>query len=149
MRVFGAKQAFRDKEEVGELAELHQNKEKTPTMGGLLICSTVLISVLLWAEPNVYVVAALSTYLLLTIVGFADDYLKISQKNSKGLLGIYKLFGHFFATAAALYILLGPLSEILTGTDGNATGSAQKMRELWLPFFKECLSAFLKIIGGE
>ena len=147
LRVFGAKQAFRDKEEVGELAELHQNKEKTPTMGGLLICSTVVISVLLWAEPNVYVVAALSTYLLLTIVGFADDYLKISQKNSKGLPGRYKLLGQFFATAAALYILLGPLSEILTGTDGNATGSAQKMRELWLPFFKdvivECLPLFL------
>ena len=70
---FWCETSFRDKEEVGELAELHQNKEN-PTMGGLLICSTVVISVLLWAEPNVYVVAALSTYLLLTIVGFADDY---------------------------------------------------------------------------
>ena len=73
LRAFGARQAFRDKDEVGELANLHQAKEKTPTMGGLLICITVVSSVLLWAEPNVYVVTALVTYLLLTIVGFADD----------------------------------------------------------------------------
>ena len=61
-----------------------KDKNGTPTMGGLLICATVVVSVLLWAEPNIYVVTALSTYLLLTLVGFADDYLKISKKNSKG-----------------------------------------------------------------
>mgnify|MGYP001175099711 FL=1 len=73
LKSFGARQAFRDKDEVGELADLHQAKEKTPTMGGLLICATVVVSVLLWAEPNIYVVTALSTYLLLTLVGFAAD----------------------------------------------------------------------------
>ena len=73
-------------------------------MGGLLICLTVVFSVILWAEPNVYVIAALSTYLILTFVGFADDYLKISRKNSKGLAGRYKLVGQLFATGAALFI---------------------------------------------
>lgn len=67
---FGARQAFRDKDEVGELAELHENKAKTPTMGGLLIFGSVFFSVILWAEPNVYVITALVTYLLLTLVGF-------------------------------------------------------------------------------
>ena len=146
LKVFGAKQAFRDQDEVGELATLHQNKEKTPTMGGLLICLTVVISVVLWAEPNVYVVAALSTYLMLTIVGFADDYLKISQKNSKGLAGRYKLLGQFLATGVALFILMGPLSEILTGTDGKAIGSAEKMRELWLPFFKDVIVEYMPVL---
>jgi phospho-N-acetylmuramoyl-pentapeptide-transferase len=146
LRAFGARQAFRDKDEVGELADLHQAKEKTPTMGGLLICITVVSSVLLWAEPNVYVVTALVTYLLLTLVGFADDYLKISKKNSKGLAGRYKLIGQLLTTGIAMFILLGPLSEVLTGADGNATGSAGKMRELWVPFFKEMLLENMSVV---
>ena len=72
---FGARQAFRDKNEVGELADLHEQKAKTPTMGGLLIFGSVFMSILLWAEPNVYVITALVTYSLLTVVGFADDFL--------------------------------------------------------------------------
>ena len=146
LRTFGARQAFRDKDEVGELADLHQAKEKTPTMGGLLICITVVSSVLLWAEPNVYVVTALVTYLLLTLVGFADDYLKISRKNSKGLAGRYKLVGQLLTTAIAMFILLGPLSEVLTGADGNATGSAHKMREFWVPFFKEMIVENMSVV---
>ena len=137
LRAFGARQAFRGKDEVGELAELHQAKQKTPTMGGLLIFVTVFFSVLLWAEPNVYVITALATYILLTLVGFADDYLKISQKNSRGLAGRYKLAGQLVTTGVAMFILMGPLGEVLAGAEGNATGSAQKMRELWIPFVKE------------
>ena len=49
---FGARQAFRDKDEVGDLAELHKAKEKTPTMGGLLIFFSVVVSTILCAEPN-------------------------------------------------------------------------------------------------
>ena len=71
---------FRDKDEVGDLADLHQGKAKTPTMGGLLIFVAVITSALLWAEPNVYVVAALVVYGMLTVVGFTDDYLKVSKK---------------------------------------------------------------------
>ena len=74
LQSFGVRQAFREKEEVGKLAELHEGKAKTPTMGGLLIFGTVLLSTLLWAEPNIYVVTAIVTYFLLTLVGFADDY---------------------------------------------------------------------------
>ncbi len=137
LRAFGARQAFRGKDEVGKLAELHQAKQKTPTMGGLLIFVTVFFAVLLWAEPNVYVITALATYILLTLVGFADDYLKISQKNSRGLAGRYKLVGQLVTTGVAMFILMGPLGEVLAGAEGNATGSAQKMRELWIPFVKE------------
>ena len=134
---FGARQAFRDKDEVGDLAELHKAKEKTPTMGGLLIFFSVVVSTILCAEPNIYVVAALVTYSLLTIVGFTDDYLKISKKNSKGLSGRYKLLGQLLSTGVLLYIVLGPLSEVLTGLNEGAIGSADKMRELWVPFYKD------------
>jgi len=134
LRTIGARQAFRNKDEVGELANLHEAKEKTPTMGGLLICLCVVVSCVLWAELNVYVLTALITYLLLTFVGFLDDYLKVVKKNSKGLAGRYKLAGQFITTAVALFLLLGPFSHNLSGHEKEALGSAEKMRELWIPF---------------
>ena len=81
LKAWGAKQAFRDEEEVGKLADLHQAKEKTPTMGGLIICFSVLISCVLWAEPNVYVISALVVFIMLAVIGFADDFLKILVQN--------------------------------------------------------------------
>ena len=137
LQSFGARQAFREKEEVGKLAELHEGKAKTPTMGGLLIFGTVLLSWLLWAEPNIYVVTAMVTYSLLTLVGFADDYLKISKKNSKGLPGRFKLLGQLLTTVVVLFLLLGPLTDLLTGVQGKAVGSSSKMLELWVPFYKD------------
>jgi len=167
LQAFGAKQAFRDKDEVGDLADLHQSKAKTPTMGGLLIFGSVLISAFLWAEPNVYVVAALVAYILLTFVGFADDYLKVAKKDSKGLAGRYKLIGQLITTGVVLFILLGPWSELigqlittgvvlfillgpwsefLSGVDGKATGSAVKMKELWVPFYKDPLLLAMPLV---
>jgi len=135
----GAKQAFRDETEVGKLATLHESKAKTPTMGGLLIFGSVFISTLLFAEPNIYVITAMMVYVILTIVGFADDYLKISKKNSKGLAGRYKLLGQLIATSLALYFLLGPFGNIFTGFHERAIGSNFKMLELWIPFYKDVL----------
>lgn len=143
---FGARQAFRDKDEVGDLAELHKAKEKTPTMGGLLIFFSVVVSTILCAEPNIYVVAALVTYSLLTMVGFTDDYLKISKKNSKGLSGRYKLLGQLLTTGVLLFMVLGPLSEVLTGLNEGAIGSADKMRELWVPFYKDPIYIAMPIL---
>ena len=139
LQSFGARQAFRDKEEVGELAELHEAKAKTPTMGGLLIFACVLFSTLLWAEPNIYVVTAMVVYAMLTALGFADDYLKIARKNSKGLAGRYKLIGQASTVGIALFLLLGPLGETLTGVEGKAVGSSSEMLELWAPFYKDVL----------
>lgn len=146
LRSFGARQAFRGKDEVGKLAALHEAKAKTPTMGGLLIFGSVLFSTLLWAEPNIYVVTAMVIYIILTGVGFADDYLKISKKNSKGLPGRYKLLGQLFATTVALILLLGPLGDILNGVQGKAVGSPAKMLELWLPFYKDIVVTSMPIV---
>ena len=146
LQSFGAKQAFRDKDEVGELAQLHQAKAKTPTMGGLLIFGSVLFSTILWAEPNIYVVTAMCVYIILTCIGFTDDYLKISKKNSKGLPGRYKLLGQLFATAIALVLLLGPLGGILTGVQEKAVGSPTKMLELWIPFYKDVLLSSMPVL---
>jgi len=127
LRELRAKQAFRGEDEVGALAELHASKSQTPTMGGLMICVAVVVSAVLWASPNIYVYTALIIYLGLTVIGFLDDYLKVSKANSKGLPGRWKLLGQAVLTGIALLLLL------------NAPDSAAKMRELWVPFYKEVL----------
>jgi phospho-N-acetylmuramoyl-pentapeptide-transferase len=134
LRSLRARQAFRGKDEVGELAELHASKAQTPTMGGLMICVAVLGSSLLWARPNVYVLTALVIYLGLTVIGFLDDYLKIARANSKGLPGRWKMLGQGALTLIALAILL------------SWPESAAKMRELWVPFYKEMLVAQMPLI---
>ena len=50
-----------------------------------------------------------------------------------------KLLGQLIAVAVAMYLLIGPAGEMLTGIKGNASGSALKMSQLWVPFHKEVL----------
>ncbi|MGB0416665.1 MAG: phospho-N-acetylmuramoyl-pentapeptide-transferase [Coraliomargarita sp.] len=134
LRELRAKQAFRSKEEVGDLADLHASKAQTPTMGGLMICAAVVGSSLLWARPNVYVITALIVYLGLTVIGFLDDYLKVTQQDSGGLPGRWKVFGQALLTGIALLLLL------------CVPESAEKMRELWVPFYKEVLISKMPLL---
>lgn len=128
LRRWKMEQALRDRKEVGELAALHASKKNTPTMGGLMIFLSLLVSALLWARPNVYVIAALVVYTGLTAIGFLDDYLKVSKKNSKGLPGRYKLAGQAALTIGVLVLLyLHPVS-------------GPRMSELWMPFYKHMVT---------
>ncbi len=75
-----------------KLYEAHAGKEKVPTMGGLMILGAMLLSVFLWADiRNRFVILCSGVVLWLGAVGFVDDYLKFSKKNSKGLRGSYKM----------------------------------------------------------
>ncbi len=118
-------QSFRDASQVGKLAELHAKKKNTPTMGGLLIYASVTGSALLWARPNVWVLVALFVYSGLTILGFRDDYLKVSKKNTKGISSRQKLLWQGIIAVVALVVLL------------VADESGAKVREFWAPFLKE------------
>jgi len=70
----------------------HQSKAGTPTMGGLLILVGTLLSTLLWGNlANLYVWVAFTATLCFGIVGFADDYAKISRKRSLGMTARTKL----------------------------------------------------------
>ena len=124
LRDVKAAQTFRDASEIGKLAELHEGKKGTPTMGGLIIYFSVVISTLLWADWNIFVFTALLVYTGLTIIGGWDDYLKISRRHSGGLPGRYKLGGQGLLTVAALVLLLGH------------PDSATFIRQLWVPFLK-------------
>jgi phospho-N-acetylmuramoyl-pentapeptide-transferase len=85
----------------------HLTKAGTPTMGGALIILALLFSTLMMADiANRYVLLALIATVGTGVVGFADDYLKLSRKNSKGLSPRSKLLGQFaiaFVVAIALY----------------------------------------------
>lgn len=72
--------------------ESHLKKEGTPTMGGTLILFAVIISTLLWTDiTNLYVQIVLFVTTSFGAIGFYDDYLKVTGKNSVGLRGKYKL----------------------------------------------------------
>jgi len=77
-----------------EAPKTHLTKAGTPTMGGLIVLTAVLIPTLLWADvKNGYVVLILVVTVWLGVVGFLDDYLKVVKKKPKGLIEEYKLVG--------------------------------------------------------
>ncbi len=69
-----------------------ETKAGTPTMGGLLFLFSLAVAVLSWADPSkLYVWVAILATMRFGVVGFVDDYLKVSKRNSRGLPGKSKL----------------------------------------------------------
>ena len=87
----------------------HQKKGGTPTMGGLLICISILVPTLLWSDlSNPYVWLVTGSTLAFAAIGFADDYTKVVHKDNQGLTGRQKLALQFLASgvvAAALVVM--------------------------------------------
>ncbi len=87
----------------------HMAKRGTPTMGGVLIVGSVVISSLLWAKlTSLYVWTAILATLLFGAIGFADDYLKMAKRRSLGLTGKQKLLGQLLIAVgvwAVLYVV--------------------------------------------
>ena len=90
-----------------DVPEGHLAKAGTPTMGGFLILLAIVFSTLLWADiRNGYVWIVVLVTMGFGAVGFADDYLKLSKMNSKGLPGRMKLLLEIaIAVGAAIWIL--------------------------------------------
>lgn len=71
-----------------------QQKQGTPTMGGLIIIAAIIIPTLLFARlENTYILLMIFTTLGLGAIGFIDDYIKVFKKNKKGLAGKFKVIG--------------------------------------------------------
>ena len=82
--------------------ESHFSKAGTPTMGGGLILFAALVPALLWMNiwnPNLWFVFVVT--LGYGLIGFSDDYMKVSKKNTKGLSGKGKLIGQFLIAGLA------------------------------------------------
>ncbi len=105
----------------------HNIKAGTPTMGGILIIPSIVVTTLLWGNlANRYIWIMILSTLLYGAIGFLDDYLKIIRRNSEGLRARYK-FGMQIAVAIAIGIFL-----YTHPSDPYSTN-------LVLPFFKQWL----------
>jgi len=119
-------QPIRSQEEVHRLHELHGGKAGTPTMGGVLLLGTVIVSTLLWAKlTNPLVWLCLFTVVSLGALGFVDDYLKVTKKSSDGISSRLK-----FALQCVIAALI---TAFFAWEPTLATQSAQ----LYVPFYKE------------
>jgi phospho-N-acetylmuramoyl-pentapeptide-transferase len=89
---------------IREIGPAHQGKAGTPTMGGLLILLSLLVSVLLWSNlDNRFVWTVIGVTCGYGLLGFADDYRKVRQGHSAGISGRTKLF---WQTAIALAVAI-------------------------------------------
>ncbi|MGI8897826.1 MAG: phospho-N-acetylmuramoyl-pentapeptide-transferase, partial [Pyrinomonadaceae bacterium] len=84
----------------------HKAKRGTPTMGGVLIVGSVLLSTLLWARlTNIYIWTIIIATLLFATIGFLDDYAKMAKQRSLGLTGRQKLLAQLLI-AIGVWIVL-------------------------------------------
>ncbi|MDQ7815396.1 MAG: phospho-N-acetylmuramoyl-pentapeptide-transferase [Melioribacteraceae bacterium] len=87
----------------------HKKKTGTPTMGGLIILFSVILPVLLWSDiKSIFILLVLFATVVLGLVGFLDDYLKVVKKLPQGLIARYKLIGQIFVglvVGCAVYFL--------------------------------------------
>ena len=122
----------------------HFSKAGTPTMGGALILVILVVTTLLWGDlTNRYVWLVILVTLSFGAIGWVDDYLKISRKNTEGLIARWKYFWQsVFALMASVYLYTAAQSPVET--------------TLFVPFFKSIalplgigfvLLSYLMIVG--
>lgn len=104
------------KEECPLLGELHEKKQDTPTMGGLLICFSMLVSLVLWMDlQHSYTIILLLTTLVAGAMGAYDDFLKLKSKSPKGLSARGKMLIQGTLAACIAAYLLSPAIQDLIG----------------------------------
>ena len=97
----------------------HLTKVGTPTMGGLMILIAVMLSLFLWMDlSNRYVWACIAVTLGFGLIGFLDDYDKVTKRSHKGVSGKVRLAGEFVIAGLASWLIVS----------GNGT-------ELYVPFY--------------
>ena len=107
--------------------QTHLAKRGTPTMGGLLIVAAGVISTLLWANlSNPYVWVILGIFVGFGLIGFTDDYLKLTHHNSRGISGKRRLLIEFLLAFMACLLMIYLENRSMATT-------------LTIPFFKNIL----------
>ena len=114
--------ALRAGQPIREIGPDHQHKEGTPTMGGLLILLSLVVSVLLWADlTNRAIWSVLILTLGYGVLGFIDDYRKVTERDSAGITARTKLFWQSLLAVGVSFLIF---------TDPSFDGQLQ------VPFFK-------------
>src|SRR6266550_52514 len=129
-------QDYTDKAETGGgLTARLFSKKGTPTMGGILIVLALNLTTLLWAQWNTLVQLALLSVVVLTSLGFYDDYVKISRQNSAGARSQVKLL-----VQGGLALFIGVYLWRMPSTRALVT-------EIMVPFYKYPVLSGAGVIG--
>ena len=119
------------------------SKTGTPTMGGLIILSAILIPTLLFAKlDNIYIIIMIISTFWLGIIGFIDDYIKVFKKDKEGLAARFKILGQ-----VGIGIIVGLVmvfhNDIVVKDEINLSSETeqsellpQKSSRTTIPFFK-------------
>ena len=149
--VFGGKIIkFIKKKQIGEdVRELglagEESKKGTPTMGGLIILSAILIPTILFARlDNIYILIMIISTIWLGLIGFIDDYIKVFKKDKAGLAGKFKILGQAgIGLIVALVMVFNNqivVKEKLVSSNGQQNYEfvevAQKSSKTTIPFLK-------------
>lgn len=149
------------------LAQLHEKKKNTPTMGGILMLFSMMVALLLWMDlSSSYTLIFFVTIVWLGAIGGYDDYLKLKYKNSKGLSARKKLLAQIiFAALIAGYgafpgfaekcsfgkWFTAPIAkEVKSRTEMVQRSTSEFMTQYYIPFYKEPifkLTGLFVIIG--
>lgn len=94
--------------------ESHLAKRGTPTMGGLMILVSLFLSLILWMDlSNPFVWACLAVTGGFGLIGFLDDYDKVTKASHKGVSGKVRLMAEFVVAGIAAWIIVGQVSTFL------------------------------------
>ena len=144
------------KHQIGEEVRMlglegEESKKGTPTMGGLIILSAILIPTLLFAQlDNIYIITLLVSTVWLGLIGFLDDYIKVYKKDKAGLAGKFKILGQVgIGIIVGLVMVFHPditIKEKIIfpdnqtvesiALDNNFTEVAEKSSKTTIPFLK-------------
>jgi phospho-N-acetylmuramoyl-pentapeptide-transferase len=130
-------QEYADKAEEAGLAHLRVNKKGTPTMGGILIVLSLVISTMLWAQWNAQVELTMLSVLVLAGLGFYDDYAKILKQSGGGTPPRVKLVTQFaLAAFVGIYLWNLPATSVLHLLGTKSVWHSNLVSSLMLPFYK-------------
>ena len=125
LKRIGVRQEYQDRARKDGKMTDGVSKRGVPTMGGLLIVGVIDLSALLWAQWNPLVTLMLLSMLVLCLLGFYDDYSKITRQNSDGLTEKVKLVVQF-VLSATIAVYLWRLEE-----------TRQLITDVMVPFIKD------------
>lgn len=129
-------QDYKDKaEEGGNLAARVLSKRGTPTMGGILIVMTLNFSTLVWAQWNTLIQLTLLSIVVLTALGFYDDYAKIIQQHGGGTKSHIKLY------------VQGALALFIAVYLWKVPATTKLITEIMVPFYKHPVLTGAVVVG--
>ena len=115
---------------VTSVSKANSTKKGTPTMGGVIIIMAILVPTLLFARlDNIYVILMIVTTLLMGLLGFADDYIKVFKKDKNGLKEHYKIIGQVvLGLIVGVTLYLSPSVVIKRNSEIVREGGVREIR---------------------